>query len=195
MSQEGLCIRKLLGLDLTKKIYITYESMKTWRRKWCSWDWAAPDGEGKSFPFRIQALNCSGKERFRPGSSPFQASSCSLQMRLRRNVVLHRLVLIMDHASPTRPQRHQKLPWGMSTRSVFLAKKGLFSSRPFRQFWRFFCRYKCNREQIKNTFHRFKSVKANRGQTFTDCTIFGHTGAILSPWQRWRRGASPPALP
>ena len=30
------------------------------------------------------------------------------------------------------------------------------------------------------------------GQPFTDCTIFGRMGAILSPWQRWRRGASPP---
>ena len=58
-----------------------------------------------------------------------------------------------------------------------------------------FCRYKCNKEWEKNTFHRFQSVKAKRGQPFTDCTIFGHMGAILSPWQRWRRGVSPPALP
>ena len=69
----------------SQKRYITYESMKTWRRKWCSWDGAAMAMVkvrvfllGVLFVFKH--LDCSGKERL-GGSSPFQASSCSLQMR------------------------------------------------------------------------------------------------------------------
>ena len=50
-------------------------------------------------------------------------------------------------------------------------------------------------ETKKSTFHHFQSFKAKRGQPFTDWTVFGYMGAILSPWQWWRRGASPPALP
>ena len=31
----------------------------------------------------------------------------------------------------------------------------------------------------KNTFCRFQNVNAKRGQSFTDCTSFGHVGAIF----------------
>ena len=67
----------------------------------------ADDGEGKSLLgvlFVFQHLNCSGKERFRRLLS--LPSELFLTADERRNAVLHRLVLIMDHASRTRPQRH-----------------------------------------------------------------------------------------
>ena len=66
------------------------------------------DGEGKSFLLGVlfvsKHLNCSGKERFRRLLS--LSSELLLTADQRRNTVLHRLVLIMDHTSRTRPQRH-----------------------------------------------------------------------------------------
>ena len=109
VSQESLCIRKLLVLDLTKEIYITYESMKTWQRKWCSWDWAVMVKVrvfllGVLFVSKHLHVHYSRKERFRRLLS--LPSELLLTADERRNTVSHRLVLIMDHASRTRPQRH-----------------------------------------------------------------------------------------
>ena len=68
-----------------KKDSLTYENMKTWQRKWCSWERSC-DGPVMVRVFLLGILfrppNCSGKELFKLGvSSPFQVSSCSLQIR------------------------------------------------------------------------------------------------------------------
>ena len=129
MSQEGLCLRKLLVVDLTKKIYITYESMKTWQRKWCNWDWAAMV-KVRVFLLGVlfvsKHLNCSGEERFRQLLSP--PSELLLTADERRNTVVHRLVLIMDHASRTRLSgiRNFREEWAQA--AFFWLKRGSFQT-------------------------------------------------------------------
>ena len=71
----------------------------------------------------------------------------------------------------------------------FPAEKGALS-RYVQQFWRFFCRYKRNKEGEKNTFDRFRESKPKEVDQIYGLHHFWHMGAFLSPWQRWRRGAS-----
>ena len=117
------------------------------------------DGEGKSFLLGVlfvsKHLNRVQVKSVLGGSSSFQASSCSLQIR---GGILFYIGLFWSWTTPPGHAlsgiRNFREEWAQA---AFFWLKGALP-RPFRQFWRFFCRYKCHREQIKNTFHRFKSV-------------------------------------